>query len=277
MTVPAKVPVLLTRFGETLPRSDFDIMLWYTSQFALGAIALEYGQDDFDIKTVIEKADLEFMTDESHDWNARFKQWVADERLAHNDFEFGDNRDTRFGKLLELASTQGFMPDRWRKPKYHGIILAACMMEDGWWIKPDNLKYLRKIALESPCHSHFSDPGYEHGLCEPGRRQFLAALEHYRPGIRRRFRVPSCFSCGKIKDDIGRSLVQCSGCKHSIGAWYCEKDCQKLDWQRHRPTCGIDIRGWPRFKLDMDKMDPRARDEFFTNIALASFIKSAKN
>lgn len=76
-----------------------------------------------------------------------------------------------------------WIPDR----KMYTVILAAMIMQSGAKISDDNMQHLREIFP----HMH-SSPGYAWPLNDadfrdPGRAQFLAALEHYKPGTPRTF------------------------------------------------------------------------------------------
>jgi MYND finger len=45
---------------------------------------------------------------------------------------------------------------------------------------------------------------------------------------------PQCAQCSKIFDTASVSLTICSGCKIPF---YCNKECQELDWPIHKPKC----------------------------------------
>lgn len=136
--------------------------------------------------------------------------------------------------------------------KYRVILVGAIMMRAGAVIKDDDFSHLRELVREIPCRDGLnivlrSNPGVlallaadlnggDKGFRHPGKVQFLAALENYKPGVPRSFQEPrsviflahlivdtltmsSCYSCGKIAADNGEAaLSQCSKCKR---AWYC--------------------------------------------------------
>ncbi|KAK7707763.1 hypothetical protein SLS63_013683 [Diaporthe eres] len=109
-----------------------------------------------------------------------------------------------------------WIPDR----KMYTVILAAMVMESGAKISDDNMQHLREIVPR--IHS------------SPGRAQFLAAVEHYKPETPRTFCELSCYHCGKIEADLGKKLSRCARCKV---ASYCGQDCQKAHWKAHKPSC----------------------------------------
>jgi hypothetical protein len=104
--------------------------------------------------------------------------------------------------------------------KYRVIVVGALMMRAGAKIRDEDLQHLRDLVPDIHCVEGYAMPIADDGFRGAGKRQFLAALDHYRPGVPRSFADPSCFACGKISADIGKSLDLCSQCKK---AWYCNK------------------------------------------------------
>lgn len=82
------------------------------------------------------------------------------------------------------------------------------------------MQYLRETANQVTWVPDFALPIFDPGFRGPGKAQFLAALDHYQPGVPRDFDEPSCFYCGKVEVDIGKALTECGTCKM---AWYCDK------------------------------------------------------
>lgn len=111
--------------------------------------------------------------------------------------------------------------------KYLPVVFAAMMMEYGATIKDDQIKHLRDLVPKIHCHEGPVMPLADHGFRGPGKRHFLAALDHYQAGKPRSFQQPSCHNCGKINGDIkaeGKTLMKCGGCKHeTAAAWFCDK------------------------------------------------------
>jgi len=138
---------------------------------------------------------------------------------------------------------------------YLVIILAAMMMRCGAKIREEDRQHLREIFPAIP-----SREGYMWSLCDngfrgPGKRQFLAALDHYQTGTPRSFSHASCFACGKTNTDLASPLLRCGGCDGP--AWFCDKvrlagygwkwqlanifvaqECQRAYWKHHKKMCG---------------------------------------
>lgn len=111
--------------------------------------------------------------------------------------------------------------------KYLQVVFAAIMMEYGATIKEAHIKHLRDLVPKIQCNENTVVPLIDNGFRGPGKRQFLAALDHYQGGKPRSFQQPSCHGCGKINADIkeqGKTLLKCGGCKNQIAAaWFCDK------------------------------------------------------
>ncbi|VUC36321.1 unnamed protein product [Clonostachys rosea] len=118
--------------------------------------------------------------------------------------------------------------------QYRIIIAGALMMRAGANIKPCYIQYLRGLVPKINCNHGFALPIMDQGFREPGRVQFLNALNNYVAGTPRDFQAPSCFRCGKSEVDLGFAPKKCSRCH---GAWYCSQKCQKKQWANHKPAC----------------------------------------
>ncbi|TDZ12796.1 hypothetical protein C8035_v000478 [Colletotrichum spinosum] len=125
------------------------------------------------------------------------------------------------------------LEDQWNG-KYRVVVVAALMMRAGAFIKQDNLDHARELANEIPGKHGFVWPLAEEGFRYAGKVQFLAALDNYKPGTPRDFNEPSCFHCGKVCVDIGKTPKKCGKCE---SAWYCNADCQKAQWKNHKSVC----------------------------------------
>ncbi|KAK5465504.1 hypothetical protein LTS15_002067 [Exophiala xenobiotica] len=121
---------------------------------------------------------------------------------------------------------------------YTVVIFGAVMMGAGAKISPENMTYLRQAADKTESHPGHRLPIGDLGFRDPGKAQFLAALNHYRNGEPRDLRGPSCFCCGRINQDLNpRSLMKCGRCKE---AWYCNQECQQANWKNHKLICRKD-------------------------------------
>lgn len=118
--------------------------------------------------------------------------------------------------------------------KYRIIIVGALLMRAGAKIPQDDLDHMRQLANAAHSSPHYANPMCDLDFRDPGKMQFLAALDHYQPGVPRSFSEPSCFACGKIEQDKGTALLKCGRCKE---AWYCDKECQARDWKVHKVNC----------------------------------------
>ncbi|GKT40406.1 uncharacterized protein ColSpa_00587 [Colletotrichum spaethianum] len=95
--------------------------------------------------------------------------------------------------------------------QYRIILVGALMMRAGAKIKKENFQHLRDLVPQIDCQHGYTLPINDLGFRGPGKAQFLAALDNYRPGTPRNYEEPSCFHCGK--------------------------DCQKAHWKVHKPSC----------------------------------------
>jgi hypothetical protein len=107
-------------------------------------------------------------------------------------------------------------------------------MRAGAKIKDDDMQHLRELANRFPGKEGYQWPLSDDGFRGPGKAQFLAALDNYKPGTPRNYQEPSCFKCGKTEVELGNAPNKCARCQR---AWYCGKDCQKAHWKDHKPVC----------------------------------------
>ena len=84
-----------------------------------------------------------------------------------------------------------FKKYRAKKDDFHGeypvIILGALMMRAGAKIKQDDLNHLRAVVPRIPSRSAYALPISAMGFRDPGKIQFLKALEKYKNGEPRDF------------------------------------------------------------------------------------------
>ena len=73
--------------------------------------------------------------------------------------------------------------------KYRTIILGALMIRAGARINAADLQHLRDLVPQINCASGQIILG-DDGFRTPGKAQFLAALDHYQPGVPRSFQEP---------------------------------------------------------------------------------------
>lgn len=189
------------------------------------------------------EGDIDF--DLASEFDNAFKERKEDEEDEENEIDLSamihltelveDNRkklDAGLGDKL-LDKFRAKEDDLWFG-ELRVILLGAIMMRAGAKIKDDDMQHLRELANKFPGIEGFRLPISDDGLRGPGKAQFLAALDNYKPGTPRDFQDPSCFKCGKVKADIGKAPLKCARCK---AAWYCDKDCQKAHWTAHKSVC----------------------------------------
>ncbi|KAK7749906.1 hypothetical protein SLS53_000488 [Cytospora paraplurivora] len=98
--------------------------------------------------------------------------------------------------------------------KLRSVFLAAMMMRHGAKIGDDYKEHVREVIPKIQCSEVCVSPLGDEGFRGPGKRQFLAALDHYQAGKPRDSEQPSCHNCGKANADIkaeGKVLMKCGG------------------------------------------------------------------
>ncbi|KAI1622021.1 hypothetical protein EDD37DRAFT_667858 [Exophiala viscosa] len=153
-----------------------------------------------------------------------------------------DMTKDQFLENINNISVELFQEYRQKKDPLYGVyptvILGAVMMTMGANISPENITYLREAANKTASYPGYRLPIGDLGFRDPGKAQFLAALDHYRNGEARDFHQASCFYCGRINKDLNpRSLMKCGRCKE---AWYCDQECQRSNWKNHKLICRKD-------------------------------------
>lgn len=112
--------------------------------------------------------------------------------------------------------------DQWTKHEveYQLIILGALIMATGVAIEDDDIQHLRQLASVVPCSETVQLALFDMGFRGPGKRQFLVALNNYKPRTPWNFHERSCHACGKTKNETAKALQVCGRCRE---AWFCEK------------------------------------------------------
>jgi hypothetical protein len=94
-------------------------------------------------------------------------------------------------------SDELFQKSRANKKSWYGeyptVILRFLMMTAGANIAEEHLFYLRMVAARTETHAGFHLPISDKGFRDPGKVQFLTAIEFYKNGKPRDFRGPGCF------------------------------------------------------------------------------------
>lgn len=129
-----------------------------------------------------------------------------------------------FQKYHDLASAARDVFDQ-RLANYKVIILGALVTSTGAKVTDKNIHCLRQLALE--VDSSESWVLFDMGFRVPGKRQFLAALDNYKPGKARNFNDPSCHACGKTREETEKALLKWSGC---FVTWFCDKARVIMRW-----------------------------------------------
>ena len=123
----------------------------------------------------------------------------------------------------------------WKHPEWNDkfAIIIEEENEEGYLrvaLVEDDKKEGLIHSMNAVCYSFFSE---DHKSIEEEFEFELFALEH-------QINPLFCGYCQKTKEEIGHKLRACNGCrglKDCIRIRYCNKDCQKKDWKRHKTIC----------------------------------------
>lgn len=74
--------------------------------------------------------------------------------------------------------------------QYQVIIVGALMMRAGANISKEQLQHLRDLVPKIDCQYGYALPFRDLGFRDPGKAQFLAALDNYQPGVPRDYLEP---------------------------------------------------------------------------------------
>ncbi|KAM0279718.1 hypothetical protein ACHAQH_004409 [Verticillium albo-atrum] len=191
----------------------------------------------FDSKPILELSKMVNQTDMMAPQEAR-DFYQTEEYVGVLDAIIPKNRkmlDAGLGdKLFDKMRAEEKNPTLQAGGSYNMILVGALLMRAGAKIRDKDMEYLRELVPKTPSRPGFALPIFDEGFRDPGKIQFLAAMDHYKPGNPRSFQEPSCFLCGNIKSDIGHGLSKCGRCKY---AFYCDKECQTSHWKIHKPIC----------------------------------------
>ncbi|KAK7700620.1 hypothetical protein SLS64_010764 [Diaporthe eres] len=183
------------RWGMRLFEGDRDLDLALDINHALG------DSDDMDLRlsSMIHQTDMCCPPDikayyETDEYKKKLESIISDRRNTLNS-GIGD-------ALFKIFRKREQEPEG----KYRVILVGAIMMRAGAVIKDDDFNHLRGLVREIPCRDGLnpvlrSNPGVvqllaadlnggDKGFRHPGKVQFLAALENYKPGVPRSFQEP---------------------------------------------------------------------------------------
>lgn len=107
--------------------------------------------------------------------------------------------DAGFGSRLFLK-LRGLEEEDGKHGQYRVIILGALCMRAGAKIRRCDREHLRELVGQIPSRPGFSLPPNDGGFRDPGRAQFLAALDHCQAGTPRSFVDPryDCLRCSYL-------------------------------------------------------------------------------
>ncbi|KAI1384849.1 uncharacterized protein F4822DRAFT_433388 [Hypoxylon trugodes] len=171
-------------------------------------------------------------------------------RMYYQTSEYGEELQDMVSKARAKLDTDGLgrkLMDHWRAKEtdrggeYRFIIAGALLMRAGAEIEESDMQHLRELVPRIHCSPGYELPLFDQGFRGPGRAQFLAAFDNYKPSVPRNYQEPSCFHCGQVGADSGKVPMKCGGCR---SAWYCDKDCQKAHWKQYKPSCIDPSRAW---------------------------------
>ncbi|RYP93366.1 hypothetical protein DL770_000555 [Monosporascus sp. CRB-9-2] len=102
---------------------------------------------------------------------------------------------------------------------HHEVIMfGATMMLVGATIKENDIRHLRELVPVVKCNDLLTNLTEGDGCFRGhGKRQYLAPLDNYQPGLSRDFGKPSCHACGRTHVD-GKDIERCGGCHNKMGA-----------------------------------------------------------
>jgi hypothetical protein len=110
-------------------------------------------------------------------------------------------------KLFKKYRAKQPEPGDFFDAKYCLIIIGALLMRSGAKIKDEHLRILRDLVPQIHCSNVYALPLFDEGFRGPGKVQFLAALDHYTPGVPRNFQEPRYdFHCPRLFSFIPNSL-----------------------------------------------------------------------
>lgn len=102
-------------------------------------------------------------------------------------------------KDYRSKENSGYFMSLFSDGKMRTVLLAAMVMQSGAKISDDNMQHLREIVPRVHSSPGFAWPFNDSGFRDPGKVQFLAAMEYYKPGTPRTFRemrlVPGSLAC----------------------------------------------------------------------------------
>lgn len=93
------------------------------------------------------------------------------------------------GDMLFAISKAKETENSFQETRYRTIILGALMLRAGARIREEDRQHLLDLVPQINCTSRRTLLA-DHGFRTPGRAQFLAALDHYEPGVPRSLQEP---------------------------------------------------------------------------------------
>jgi len=97
--------------------------------------------------------------------------------------------DAGLGSRL-FVKLRGLEEEDGKHGQYRVLILGALFMRAGARIRRCDRQHLRELVDQIPSRAGFSLPPNDGGFRDPGRAQYLAALENYKAGTPRSFVDP---------------------------------------------------------------------------------------
>eukprot|EP00877_Chromochloris_zofingiensis_P012924 jgi/Chrzof1/7886/Cz02g40010.t1 len=115
-------------------------------------------------------------------------------------------------------------------------LAVGCVVGDVYAIRTDEKSFtVREWAALDEYGLNYLMDCYPDGAVteqtfQTAKANVMRHLQQQQQGSVQPYDDTACAACGQAADELKR----CSRCK---GIWYCGRDCQRMDWPRHKTEC----------------------------------------